>query len=86
MIERSFKYHYDELVCVIPYSLFYIFLLTVISALKSSFPDRYIGSTECQDEMMRYLVEVEGLDVQDKLCSSLMAHLEQNGEFRIMNG
>ena len=65
MIERSFKYHYDELVCVIPYSLFYIFLLTVISALKSSFPDRYIGSTECQDEMMRYLVEVEELDVQD---------------------
>lgn len=36
---------------------------------------------------MRYLVEVEELDVHDKLCSSLMAHLEQAGEkFRIMNG
>ncbi|XP_052779798.1 uncharacterized protein LOC128217119 [Mya arenaria] len=56
------------------------------SALKSSLPDRFLGFKECQDEVMRYLVEVEGWDAHDKLCNRLMAHLEQAGEkFRIMN-
>lgn len=55
-------------------------------ALKSSLPDRYLGFKECQDEVMRYLVEVEGWDAQDQLCSRMMSHLEQAGEkFRIMN-
>ena len=60
----------------------YLFL-----GLKSSLPDRYIGFKECQDEVMRFLVEVEGWDAADRLCIMLMAHLEQAGEkFRIMNG
>ncbi|WAR26120.1 CWO-like protein [Mya arenaria] len=49
-------------------------------ALKSSLPDRFLGFKECQDEVMRYLVEVEGWDAHDKLCNRLMAHLEQAGE------
>jgi hypothetical protein len=36
---------------------------------------------------MRFLVEVEGWDAHDQLCSRMMSHLEQAGEkFRIMNG
>ncbi|XP_060558468.1 formin-J-like isoform X2 [Ruditapes philippinarum] len=54
--------------------------------LKSSLPDRFLGFKECQDEVMRYLVEVEGWDAHDQLCSRMMSHLEQAGEkFRIMN-
>lgn len=54
--------------------------------LNSSLPDRYLGFKECQDEVMRYLVEVEGWDAMDQLCNRLMGHLEQAGEkFRIMN-
>ena len=56
-------------------------------ALKSSLPDRYLGFKECQDEVMRYLVEVEGWDAMDKLCSRLMTHLDKAGEkFRAVNG
>jgi len=59
----------------------------MFAALKSNLPDRYLGFKECQDEVMRYLVEIEGWDAHDKLCKQLMAHLEQAGEkFRIMNG
>ena len=55
--------------------------------LKSNLPDRYLGFKECQDEVMRCLVEVEGWDAADRLCMMLMSHLEQAGEkFRIMNG
>ncbi|XP_045165251.1 uncharacterized protein LOC123529109 [Mercenaria mercenaria] len=54
--------------------------------LKSSLPDRFLGFKECQDEVMRFLVEVEGWDAHDQLCSRMMSHLEQAGEkFRIMN-
>lgn len=54
--------------------------------LKSSLPDRFLGFKECQDEVMRFLVEIEGWDAHDQLCSRMMAHLEQAGEkFRIMN-
>lgn len=54
--------------------------------LKSSLPDRYLGFKECQDEVMRYLVEVEGWDAMDKLCSRLMTHLGKAGEkFRAVN-
>lgn len=54
--------------------------------LKSSLPDRYLGFKECQDEVMRYLVEVEGWDAMDKLCSRLMTHLDKAGEkFRAVN-
>ncbi|KAL4226542.1 hypothetical protein ACF0H5_014527 [Mactra antiquata] len=64
-------------------------LTNVISkqgALKSSLPDRYLGFKECQDEVMRFLVEVEGWDAHDQLCSRMMNHLEHAGEkFRIMN-
>lgn len=36
---------------------------------------------------MRFLVEVEGWDAHDQLCSRMMNHLEHAGEkFRIMNG
>lgn len=56
------------------------------SALKSSLPDRFLGFKECQDEVMRFLVEIEGWDAHDQLCSRMMSHLEQAGEkFRIMN-
>lgn len=55
-------------------------------ALKSSLPDRYLGFKECQDEVMRFLVEIEGWDAHDQLCTRMMGHLEQAGEkFRIMN-
>ncbi|KAH3881381.1 hypothetical protein DPMN_005307 [Dreissena polymorpha] len=55
-------------------------------ALTSSLPDRFLGFKECQDEVMRYLVEVEGWDAHNKLCNRMMQHLEQAGEkFRIMN-
>lgn len=54
--------------------------------LKSSLPDRYLGFKECQDEVMRFLVEVEGWDAMDKLCNRLMTHLDKAGDkFRAVN-
>ena len=50
----------------------------------------YMGFKECQDETFKYMIEVEGRDVKDNLCSNLMSHLEvtskqflqsQNGNF-----
>ena len=56
------------------------------TGLTSGLPDRYIGFKECQEEVMHYLVEVEGWDAMDQLCSRMMAHLQQAGEkFRAMN-
>lgn len=54
---------------------------------KSNLQDRYLGFKECQDEVMKYLVNVEELDVNDRFCSSLMIHLDEAGKkFRIVNG
>ncbi|KAL5010229.1 hypothetical protein ScPMuIL_012534 [Solemya velum] len=40
----------------------------------------YLGFRECQDEVIRYLVEVEGWDAKEKLCNRLMAHLASSSE------
>ena len=62
-------------------------VLCIVTGLKSSLPDRYLGFKECQDEVMRFLVEVEGWDAMDKLCNRLMTHLDKAGDkFRAVNG
>ncbi|KAK3610550.1 hypothetical protein CHS0354_008985 [Potamilus streckersoni] len=48
------------------------------SNLHAIFQERfYLGFKECQAEMIQYLVEVEGWDVNDQVYIRMMTHLEQ---------
>ncbi|KAL3853652.1 hypothetical protein ACJMK2_017182 [Sinanodonta woodiana] len=48
------------------------------NTLHAIFQERfYLGFKECQAEMIQYLVEVEGWDVNDQVYVRMMTHLEQ---------
>ena len=41
----------------------------------------YLGFNECQDETMRYLVEKQGMNMNDQLMSGLISHLKTTKEY-----
>ncbi|KAK3103320.1 hypothetical protein FSP39_018468 [Pinctada imbricata] len=45
----------------------------------------YMGFKECQDEMLRYLIEVEGRDIKEGLCTGVISHLDQTSKKFLLN-
>lgn len=45
-----------------------------------------LGYRECKDEVMRYLVEGEGMCASDSFCDRVMGHLTSAGEKLLASG